>query len=100
MLPNNIEFMKVMVSRSGLTRGKEIDEFDTPWIAARISKEGRLDEHTAGGIFEQSVWRTVRRKSSQGRSVPRIDRFWNGGWGRLELGSRGVPINGGLQGFQ
>ena len=62
VLPESVEFMESMISRTWPSRVYEIDEFGTPWIAARIWKNGRLEHHT-WGIFEQSGWRIVRRRT-------------------------------------
>jgi len=57
-----IEFMKAMISRSWPSRIYEIDEYGTPWIAARIRKGGRI-EHHIWAIFEETGWRFVRRRA-------------------------------------
>lgn len=62
VLPESVEFMEVMIARSWPSRVFEIDEFGTPWIAARIRKHGQY-EHHAWGIFEETGWRTVKAKT-------------------------------------
>jgi hypothetical protein len=55
------QFMKTMVRRRFPSRVYEIDEFGTPWIAARLRRRGRIEHHT-WGIFEATGWRKVQRK--------------------------------------
>ena len=62
VLPEDVEFMESMVVRSWPSRVCEVDEFGTPWIAARIRKNGKI-EHHIWGILEQSGWRAVRRRA-------------------------------------
>ena len=54
--------MEFMVVRSWPSRVCEVDEFGTPWIAARICKDGEIEYHT-WGILEQSGWRDVKRRT-------------------------------------
>lgn len=56
------QFMKAMIRRRFPSRVYEIDEYGTPWIAARIRRKGRIEHHT-WGIFESTGWRKVRRRS-------------------------------------
>ena len=62
VLPEDVEFMESMVARSWPSRVCEVDEFGTPWIAARICKDGEIEYHT-WGILEQSGWRDVKRRT-------------------------------------
>jgi hypothetical protein len=55
-------FMKKMIARSWPSRIFKIDEYGTPWIAARICEKGRLCYYY-WGIFESSGWRRVERRS-------------------------------------
>lgn len=67
VLPDSIAFMKTMIARTWPSRVSRIDEFGTPWICARIRKDGRLEYHS-WGIYEKTGWRVVRGHQSR---VPR-----------------------------
>lgn len=54
----SVEFMQVMISRRWPSRVYEIDEYGTPWIAARIRKDEHIEHHT-WGIFEKTGWRLI-----------------------------------------
>ena len=60
--PETVEFMNVMISRTWPSRVFKIDEFGTPWIDARIRRNGRIEYHS-WGIYEETGWRVVRRRS-------------------------------------
>ena len=62
VLPESVEFMEAMIARHWPSRVYEIDEFGTPWIAARLRKDGEIEHHT-WGILEQTGWRVVRRRT-------------------------------------
>ncbi len=62
VLPESVEFMEAMIARSWPSRVYEVDEFGTPWIAARLRKDGEIEHHT-WGILEQTGWRVVRRRT-------------------------------------
>ena len=46
--------MESMVARSWPSRVYEVDEFGTPWIAARIRRDGKI-EYPTWGILAKSV---------------------------------------------
>lgn len=54
----DLAFMKIMIRRTTPSRVFEIDEYGVPWIAARIRRRGRCENH-AWGIFESTGWRLV-----------------------------------------
>lgn len=58
---DSLLFMKTMIRRRFPSRVYEIDEYGTPWIAARIRRGGRVEHHT-WGIFELTGWRRVRHR--------------------------------------
>ena len=62
VLPESVEFMEAMIARSWPSRVYEIDEFGTPWIAARLRTDGEIEHHT-WGILEQTGWQVVKRRS-------------------------------------
>ncbi len=56
------DFMRAMIRRSFSSRIYEIDEYGTPWIAARIWHRERWEYHW-WGLFESTGWRKVERRS-------------------------------------
>jgi len=60
VLDEDVEFMKTLIARGRPSRVYEIDEYGTPWIAARIHVDGQSEDHY-WGIFERTGWRLVRR---------------------------------------
>ncbi len=62
VLKESLEFMKVMIRRRWPSRVYEIDEYGTPWIAARIRRRGRRHYHS-WGLAESTGWRWVQRRT-------------------------------------
>ena len=52
---DSLWFMKVLIRRRFPSRVAEIDKYGTPWIAARISRKGRVEYHT-WAILESTGW--------------------------------------------
>ncbi len=55
----SVEFMEAMIARTWPSRICEVDEYGTPWICARIRKNGEIEYH-CWGILEKTGWRKVR----------------------------------------
>ena len=62
VLPEDVDFMESMVARSWPSRVYEVDEFGTPWISARLRKNGEVEHHT-WGLLERTGWRVVKGRS-------------------------------------
>jgi hypothetical protein len=58
---DDTQFMKTMIRRSWPSRVFRIDEYGTPWIAARIRRKGRVEYHM-WGISEKTGWRLVCKR--------------------------------------
>ncbi len=58
---DSLSFMKILIRRRFPSRVKRIDEFGTPWIAARIRRRNRVEYHS-WGISESTGWRRVHRR--------------------------------------
>jgi len=58
----SVQFMEAMVARTWSSRVYEIDEYGTPWIYARIRRNGEV-EHHYWGIFEETGWRKVQPRT-------------------------------------
>ncbi len=60
--PESLEFMKAMIARNRSSRIFEVDEYGTPWIRARIRRNGGV-EHHSWGILEKTGWRKVQPRA-------------------------------------
>jgi len=61
---DSMSFMRILIRRRFPSRVYEIDEYGTPWIAARIRRRGRVEHHT-WGIMETTGWRRVSSRRTK-----------------------------------
>ncbi len=58
-----VDFMKIMIRRTWPSRVRELDENGTPWIYARVRDNDGTYQWNSYGIFEQTGWRRVVKRS-------------------------------------
>jgi rubredoxin len=55
-------FMRHMLMRGFPSRVCRVDEYGWPWIAARLTIDGKIEHHT-WAIREKTGWRKVKKRT-------------------------------------